>query len=216
MSTVDDTPEVDAGTRLARLAEQVRALACAGLTYTKDSYDRERYEHLVGIAAELLSFADSRTLAEIDQLYRGDLVLRTPFLGADAAIFDETGRILLVQRNDGGHWCMPGGACDVGESPSTAAERETWEETGLRVEARRLMGVFDGFRLPNPAAVQIYHLLFQCEPVGGTLTTTNETTDYGWFTEEQARELTLYRGHVVKVPTAFRVHRGEVDGPVFH
>lgn len=216
MPAVDDTAAVDPGTRLARLAEQVRAIACAGLTYTKDGYDRERYEHLVGIAAELLSFADARTLADIERLYRGDLALRTPFTGADAAIFDEAGRILLVQRTDSGHWCMPGGACDVGESPSAAAEREAWEETGLRVRARRLLGVFDGFRLPNHAAVQVYHMLFQCDAVGGALTTTNETTDYGWFSESQTQELTLFRGHVVKVPTAFRAHRGELDGTVFH
>lgn len=216
MSTVDDGPDVDPGTALARLAERVRAIACAGLTYTKDSYDRERYDHLVGIAAELLSFADSRALSEIERAYRGDLALRTPFVGADAAIFDEAGRILLVQRTDSGHWCMPGGACDVGESPSTAAEREAWEETGLQVKARRLLGVFDGFRLPSRGAIQVYHVLFHCDVVGGELTTTNETTDYGWFSEAEAQKLTLFRGHVVKVPTAFRAHRGELDGTVFH
>jgi ADP-ribose pyrophosphatase YjhB (NUDIX family) len=57
----------------------------------------------------------------------------------DAAIFDHSGRILLIQRADNGRWAMPGGAAEVGETPSEAVVREVREETQLDVVATRLV-----------------------------------------------------------------------------
>ena len=60
-----------------------------------------------------------------------------------ACILDDTGR-LLVARHSEGVWALPGGAIEPNERPLDALCREAWEETGLRVQPRELIGVFGG------------------------------------------------------------------------
>jgi len=213
MSSDFETP--DRGTRLAQIAESLRAIAVNGLHWAETEYDRARYERALALATELLSLADTRDAAEIERAVRGDLGLRTPFVGVDAAIFDVQGRILLIQRRDNGRWGMPGGAADVGETPAEAAEREVREETGLRVRATRLVGVYDSRRVGSPDAAHLYHLVFLCDTVGGALTRTGETSGFGYFTEEAVATLALHAGHGPRIPDAFRAYRGEAPTAVF-
>ncbi len=203
--------------RLIRIADELRAIAVNGLHWAQNDYDRARYDRTLSLAAELLSLADTRDAGEIESIFRGDLGLRTPIVGVDAAIFNSEGKILLVQRADTQTWCMPGGMADVGESPAQVAEREVWEETGLHVAARRLAGIFDSrvtFGWPT-SPVHLYHICFICERVGGVLSLTNETIAYGFFSEERAASLSLHRGHAFRIPCAFRVYRGEAEA-MFH
>lgn len=55
---------------------------------------------------------------------------------------DGDGRLLLVHDSFKRHWTIPGGVVDADEDPRAGAERETWEEAGLRVRAGRLLGLF--------------------------------------------------------------------------
>ncbi|HYO51112.1 MAG TPA: NUDIX hydrolase N-terminal domain-containing protein [Chloroflexia bacterium] len=203
--------------RLLRIADELRAIAVNGLHWAQNDYDRARYDKALSLAADLLSLTDTRDASEIESIFRGDMGLRTPFVGVDAAIFNSERKILLVQRADTQTWCMPGGMAEVGESPAQVAEREVWEETGLHVETRRLVGVFDSHvTLGWPASpVHLYHVCFICERVGGNLTLTNETIAYGFFSEEEAASLALHRGHAFRIPCAFRVYRGETEA-MFH
>jgi ADP-ribose pyrophosphatase YjhB (NUDIX family) len=207
--------EIDAGTRVSQLADELRALATNGLHYAENGYDTDRYDRVLRVAAELTSLVDGRGAEEIEATYRGRIDLRTPLAAADAAIFDEAGRMLLVQRADSGEWCMPGGAAEVGESPSATAEREAYEETGLRVRATRVLGVYDNRTAGHGrGARHIYHLVFECEVTGGELrAVTEETTDARWVTRAEATALPLFRSHVMKVPAAFHLHAngGQAD-----
>lgn len=64
-------------------------------------------------------------------------------VGSSAIIFDKSGRkILLTRRTDNDRWCLPGGRMDPGESIEETCIREVWEETGLQVKVRRLLGVY--------------------------------------------------------------------------
>ena len=84
----------------------------------------------------------------------------------DTAVFDESGRILLIERADNHLWAMPGGACEVGDTPAENAAREVWEETGYRVEITRLLGIFDNSRRLTAARRHGYLLLFGGKVVG--------------------------------------------------
>jgi len=96
-------------------------------------------------------------------------------------------------------------------------EREVREETGLRVRATRLLGVWDNRSWNMPSVVShIYYLVFECDLLGGELTASLETTDFRWVTEEEAAMLTLYRSHALKVPAAFRLHRAPDQPTEFH
>jgi ADP-ribose pyrophosphatase YjhB (NUDIX family) len=201
--------------RLVEIADELRAIATNGLKWVATEYDEARYHKAMSLAAELLSMVDTRGADEIERVFRGDLGIRTPFVGVDGAVFDEEGRLLLIQRTDNESWAMPGGAADVGEPPSAVAVREVLEETGLRVRAVRLVGVYDSRKVGSPDAVHLYHLVFMCEQEGGELRLTNETIAFGYFSEEEVAELTLHRGHGVRIPDVFSMWRGEIGEAVF-
>lgn len=205
----------DQGSRLVEIADELRAIAANGLRWVATEYDGARYHRTMSLAAELLSLVDAREVEEIERIFKGDLGIRTPFVGVDGAVFDAEGRLLLIQRKDNGSWAMPGGAADVGESPSAVAVRETWEETGLRVRAVRLVGVYDSRKVGSPDAVHLYHLVFMCEQESGELMLTNETIAFGYFSEEEVAGLTLHRGHGARIPDAFAMWRGEIGEAVF-
>ena len=120
-------------------------------------------------------------------------------LGCSAAIFDEHGRIFLTRRTDNGQWCLPGGGMDAGESVAEACEREVWEETGLRVCVKRLVGVYSHSDqlvvYPDGNKAHIVALHFEAEVIGGEAGLSNETTDFGYFTEEEIQALEFLGRH---------------------
>lgn len=211
------TEQRDLASSLAEISDELRALAGNGLHFSKDPYDLERFARVRDLAATLLGMVDSRSTVELSQIFHEDVEVHTPVVAVDGAVFDAEGRLLLAQRADSGLWCIPGGASDVGESPSAGAVREVKEETGLDVRATKVLGVFDNrsFGLPSVAR-HAYYLVFECEPLGGELTTSIETTDFRWATEDEAKTLPLFRTHQKKVPMAFHAHQHPDEPTPFH
>ncbi len=100
----------------------------------------------------------------------------TPKVSADAAVFDDDGRILLQRRADDGTWCLPGGYLDPNESPGEAAAREAREETGLVVEPMDLIDIYTrkaGDFGPHGLVRHVY----LCRVVGGELAVSHEGLD---------------------------------------
>ncbi len=130
-------------------------------------------------------------------------------LGCSAVIFDAARkRVLLTQRADNGHWCLPGGHMESGESAAEACEREVREETGLKVKAVRLLGVYS-----NPDQLVIYKdgqkaffvvLNFEADVVDGNLGLSDETTAFGWFTPEEMDCMPIHANHTLRVKDAFQ------------
>jgi len=124
-------------------------------------------------------------------------------LGCSAAIFDQDGRILLTRRADNGQWCLPGGGVESGESVAEACEREVFEETGLRVRVRRLVGVYSHpdqlVIYPDGNKAHIIALHFTAEVVGGEPGLSNETTDFGYFTLPEVEGLEMIGRHKERV-----------------
>ncbi len=125
-------------------------------------------------------------------------------LGCSAVIFD-AGRekVLLTRRSDNGLWCLPGGAVDPGESVEEACVREVWEETRLRARVLRMVGVYsDPNRLvvyKDGNKVQTVALHFEAEVLGGEPGLSNETTDWGYFSLEQAATLEMLGNHLQRI-----------------
>ena len=132
-------------------------------------------------------------------------------LGCSAAIFDDQGRVLLTKRKDNGKWCLPSGGMDPGESVAEACEREVWEETGLRVRVKRLVGVYSHsdqlviYADGNKA--QIVALHFEVEIISGEPGLSNETTDFGYFTLEEIEKLEMFGRHKERVLDTLENHR---------
>ncbi len=204
----------DLHTRLQEIAEELRAMASNGLHFGHDEYDIARYHQVMKLAAEIMALTDTRPAEEIERIYSGHIDVYTPKVGATAVIFDAESRILLIQRRDNGMWALPGGWADVGESPSETAVREAFEETGLQVKAVRLLGVYDSRKSGSRNPHHVYLIVFLCEIIGGALSTSNETTDYGYFAENELPAV-IHPGSNLRIGDAFRYQRSEDDGPFF-
>ena len=119
----------------------------------------------------------------------------SPLVGVGAIIIDGS-RVVLVKRGQPpleGEWSIPGGVLEVGEMLRDAAVREAREETGLTVETRELLGVFDRI-VPNAAGNIVYHYVlidFFCQRISGELRAGGDAADARWFTPEDVRTLSL-------------------------
>lgn len=189
------------------IADELRALADVGLRYTQDDpYNRERYEQLRSAAAKLFAVADVRSPLEIERDLFTQLTHLTPATCGDAAVFDDSDRILLIQRADDGLWAMPGGAFDVGETAAEGVAREAREEAGLEVEVTDLVGVWDSRFCETRSSIQLFQFVFLCR-AGRSVeaTTPHEVLDVGWFRHSDLPALSP--GHTVRVPFAFEFLR---------
>ena len=153
--------------KILSLLDELRSIAQIGLNYSKDNYDRERYERLLELASHQYEKLSSIPASEIEKRFRKELGYITPKVGVSASIFDDKGHQLLVKRTDDFSWCLPCGWAEVGETPEESLEREVVEETGLEVRVMnqiRLGSRMPGdFNLPHTT----YHLQFHCVVTSG-------------------------------------------------
>jgi 8-oxo-dGTP pyrophosphatase MutT (NUDIX family) len=158
------------------LLEKLNAIATLGLHYTKDVYDRQRYQQLL----ELVTLHYGQALELPPEAVRARLetdlkrLSVTPVLGSDAAIFDDAGQILLMKRVDNRKWCLPCGLVEAGESPEQAAVREAKEETGLEVGVLELIGVYTRFPSAEYGLYTLVKTVYLCEVLGGSLRSSHE------------------------------------------
>ena len=147
-------------------ARKLQAISQAGLTYSQDPVDLERFKEVRAVAAEITAAHSNLTVEEALLLFDRDAGYATPKVAVRAVVFQER-RILLVRELDG-LWSMPGGYADVNESPGEATARETLEESGYVVKPTRLLAVYDrskqGPRTNRSGRFHnFYTLFFDCE-----------------------------------------------------
>jgi ADP-ribose pyrophosphatase YjhB (NUDIX family) len=117
-------------------------------------------------------------------------------VGCSAAVFDPIKKkILLVRRADNNRWSLPGGYMEPGESVTEACAREVLEETGLNVRVGQLIAVYSSPHIlavyPDGNRWQVVILHFAAEPIGGTLSTSDETTEVKYFSRAETEHLDL-------------------------
>jgi ADP-ribose pyrophosphatase YjhB (NUDIX family) len=123
-----------------------------------------------------------------------------------AVVRDEQGWILLQRRSDNGRWGLPGGSVEIGESVAEAIRREVVEETGFRVEVRRLVGVYSEpalqvVRYAGGSVVHYISTLFECRIVGGAPATSAETLEVAFFSPQALPE-SLLPMHRIRIEDA--------------
>lgn len=149
-------------------AREIQALCQTGLANTNDLFDIHRYQRMQEIAVEIVHTHSGIPKETILDDFRSQLGYATPKVDVRGAVLQE-GRILLVREGSDRGWSLPGGWGDVGVSPSKMVAREVWEESGFKVKAERLIGLYDQNFSPY-APLQFYHvykLIFLCTITGG-------------------------------------------------
>jgi ADP-ribose pyrophosphatase YjhB (NUDIX family) len=216
-------PPVTAPPDLLRWSEALAAIARTGLAFSDNLYERERFEEVLHVAADIRAAAGDHIGEHVEvaslidawmgQVGEGVAGYVTPKVAVGAVVGNDRGELLLVQRADNGVWLYPTGWADVGYSASEVAVKEVLEETGMEVEPVRLIAVLDGLRL-GFHKVPLYSLVFHCRVVGGELRRHPlECTDVGWFPESDLPS-PLAGATRWSVP-AFQAIRGEAVDVVF-
>ena len=168
-------------------AIEIQSLAQAGLTYTDNVYDIERYERLREISAEMIEEKSNINLEKVKDLFCNETGYQTPKIDTRAAIFKDN-KILLVHENNG-TWSLPGGWCDVLESVKSNTIKEVKEEAGLDVKATKIIAVQDRNRHNRPIyAYGICKIFVMCEIIGGEFKENIETTEMKYFALDELPE----------------------------
>ena len=161
-------------------AIEIQSLSQIGLTYTKDVYDRERYQRLREISAKMLAKKTEVSIEKVKDLFCHETGYQTPKLDTRAAIF-RNNKILLVHKNNG-TWSLPGGWCDVLESVKSNTEKEVREETGLNVKAVKIISIQDRNKHNKPVyAYGVCKIFVLCEVINGNFVENIETTEIRYF-----------------------------------
>lgn len=182
-------------TDLLRWAEALSGVARTGMGFTKNLYERERFEEILRIAADIRCAARGEgtgpgALVEewLTTVGEGVAGYATPKTVVGAVVGNDLGEILLTQRSDSGVWLYPTGWADIGYSASEVAVKEVQEETGIDAEPVSLIACFDGMRM-GFTRVPLYSLVFHCRAVGGELRGHPlETLDVGFFSRDALPE----------------------------
>jgi ADP-ribose pyrophosphatase YjhB (NUDIX family) len=192
--------------RWLRLARELSAMAQTGLTFSKDPYDRLRYERLRELSAEMLAQGSPPEYEIVLESLRGQTGYATPKVDVRGAAFRDE-RILLVREITDGKWTLPGGWADVNQTPSQCVVREIAEESGFEARTLKLAAVHD-YQTRNHLHHKdsIYKLMFICEIVGGEARTSNETSEVGFFALDKLPPLSIGRSTAAQIELMFR-HR---------
>ncbi len=188
-----------------KIARELHSMSQVGLEHAANGYDTERYTRLREIATEIITKQSTLSEEEVSESFAMQPGYITPKIDVRAAVIRE-GKILLVKEFNDGHWSLPGGWADVGDTPSQAIIREVREESGFDVVIKSVVGVYDANRVPQEELLPFYHaykLVFLCSITGGSVQTSHETPDVDFFTPDDLPPLSIYRTNEEHITDAF-------------
>ncbi|EDK72360.1 NUDIX hydrolase [candidate division TM7 genomosp. GTL1] len=181
MSTAQKQQDSHTG-NIESFLESVRAIAQEGLTYATGDYDIDRYKKLLELTSKQYANITDEQQEEIKRRLFKEHGSITPKVGVDAAIMNEDGAVLMLKRSDGA-WQMPAGWVDVGESLFGTAQRETFEETGLKIVPLGYVAVAHKTPDKYPGVASQINICVgsQTVPSDSKIILSHEHTDYKWI-----------------------------------
>jgi ADP-ribose pyrophosphatase YjhB (NUDIX family) len=190
-------------------AQHLQAIAQTGLTYCTDPFDKERYEAISHIAAEIMSTGTEAPVSRVLGVFTAQVGYATPKVDVRAAVFDSEGRILLVREREDSCWTLPGGWADVGSSPVENVLREVFEESGYQATVLKLAAVYDRSRHGHPPIpFYTYKMFFICGLSGGSASCSGiETDSANFFSESELPQLSVTRVTPAQIAHMFDHYR---------
>jgi len=185
-------------------ARRLLAVAHTGLHYTKVDFERERYQEIAQIAAQLIEHSEHYSAQQVLTTWRIEDGYITPKLDVRGAMF-RGNEVLLVRERMDGKWTVPGGFADVNEWPSLSVLKEIEQESGFTARVLKLAAVHDRNKHNYPPFMfHIWKLLFVCEITGGEARISNETDGVEFFSLDALPELSSGR---ITAPQLQLLHR---------
>ncbi|MGR3763012.1 NUDIX hydrolase [Rossellomorea sp. NS-SX7] len=191
-------------TKWLEWAKELQSIAQAGLTYSKDVYDLERFEMIREISVDIMSKHTDMEPSVIRDLFANETGYATPKVDIRAVVFKDE-KILMVRETTDGGWSLPGGWGDIGLTPGEVAVKEVKEESGFDVKAVNLLGVLDKKCHPHPPSpYHVYKMFILCEIIGGEANEGIETSAVEFFAENELPSLSVERNTESQIRMAFK------------
>jgi len=196
------------------VAQRLQSLAQAGLTYSQNEYDIDRYEQLRSLSVEIIAKHSETDKTVLKSLLSAQSGYPTPKVDVRAVIFRE-GKILMVKEKMDGNWSIPGGWADIGLSPFEIAKKETREESGLDVIPIRLLAVHDKLKHNHPPDIfHAYKLFILCFEKGGKLAPGMETLDARFFSPDELPPLSVERNTREQLELMFEYYQNPAKATI--
>jgi ADP-ribose pyrophosphatase YjhB (NUDIX family) len=188
-------------------AKRIQALSQSGLAFSKNVYDKERYEELRAISTEIMQEHTGLEMTKIKDLFANESGYQTPKVDVRGVVFKDD-KILMVKEKIDDKWALPGGFCDIGLSPSENVVKEIREESGYDVTPVKFLALLDLNKHPHPPQSHHYYKIFiQCSMTGGEARNGVETKGIGFFEENDLPELSVGRNTESQIKMMFEFLR---------
>ncbi|SCW35642.1 ADP-ribose pyrophosphatase YjhB, NUDIX family [Ruminococcaceae bacterium YRB3002] len=205
---------------LKNISRRLQAMAQAGLLYSKDKFDIERYHEIIDIAADLMSHETGgeggMSKEDVRELFEQNDGYPTPKCDLRMAVFDDEDRILMVMDYDG-KWTLPGGWCEYDHTLRENVAKEVIEESGIKVEPVRLVAVLDHKRNNNPKSFfSSYKFIVLCRPLDdGAFVPNIETTEASYFALDELPEFNEHKCSLEQIKMCLKAKHSEHWETVF-
>jgi len=196
-------------------AAKLQSIAQAGLTYSENQYDIDRYQQIRNISVEILHEYTGISHEKIKDLFASETGYQTPKVDIRASVFKDN-KILLVREKIDGSWSLPGGWADVNSSVGESAVRECIEEAGAHVRPKRIIAIQQAdkhYDFPYPYT--IYKIFVECELVENNFTDNTETLEAGFFPIDSLPPLSTERNTPQQIQMCFKAKKLKIFETIF-
>ncbi|MFZ5966957.1 MAG: NUDIX hydrolase N-terminal domain-containing protein [Bacillota bacterium] len=196
-------------------AKKLQGIAQAGLTYSKNKYDIERFEQIRQISIDILHHYTDMEHDKIRDLFANETGYQTPKIDVRGAIFKED-KILLVREKIDGLWSMPGGWADADLSIRENLVKEAKEEAGADIIPKRVLAILDRKKhFTQPFPYGVYKILVECDFVDEQFEDNVETSESGFFALDQLPPLSTCRNTTEQIEMCFKLRAKDCHETIF-
>lgn len=196
-------------------AKQLQAIAQAGLEYSNDKYDIERFQEIRELSVDILDEYTDVGTEKISQLFCNESGYQTPKVDVRGVVFKDD-KILLIRESDNGLWSLPGGWAEFNLSIKENVVKEVREESGLNVSPVHLIALLDkGKHVYKPSPYGIYKAFVLCQFIDGEFQSNIETLDSGFFPLDGLPELCTDRTTYSQIEMCFNAHLEKTKLTIF-
>jgi ADP-ribose pyrophosphatase YjhB (NUDIX family) len=202
-------------TKWLKWATELQSIAQAGLAFSTDNYDRDRYQKIRKLAIDIIHEYTDVEDGKIRDLFASETGYQTPKVDIRAAVFKE-GKILMVREKVDGKWSLPGGWADVNTSVSESAIRECLEEAGAEVKPDRIIAIqlANRHNLTN-FPYTVYKIFVQCDLIKNNFAENTETLDADFFSIDSLPPLSTNRNNKKQVEMCFEAKKHKLFEAIF-
>jgi ADP-ribose pyrophosphatase YjhB (NUDIX family) len=195
-------------------AQEIQSIAQAGLEYTRDPFDRERFERLRNLSVQIVSEYTGISDEKVRDLFAGETGYQTPKVDVRAVVHKE-GKLLFVKELDN-KWALPGGWAEPNLSLRENVSREVLEEAGVSVEPLRVLAILDRNKhTEDTYPYSVYKIFVQCRYLDGQFESNIETSDAGFFARDNIPELSIIRNTARQIDLCFESISGGSHEAIF-